>query len=371
MSGPPKRFFVIALLVAVGVIAAVVLYLALEARIVLRVYLPDVDQGAFVVVVDHSGQVAIFDCGSGTNDKSNLGLRDVLEVVAVETSDDFSELPELAFLSVSHLHNDHLNLVGTLYSEVIDSSKWELSADLICLAPIPISFGESQRVVPTLGSSWNLDSLVIKVIHAAPADEWNVKDDDTISENNDSSAFALSLGSFDLWVGGDLCDGSDEGRTFCTEPAMLGDVDVYVANHNGDPDASPPPFLRCICPELVIVQESGGRMERKIEELWDNLTSIQGFEKSGFLFLQNLDREDPDEDPLDKLPSSQKRRTRVAEIGSTDEDALGGAMRIDVTRGLFGMQYKAYSYDQGWHLLYQSSTDRHVYNSSITLEGLP
>ena len=152
---------------------------------------------------------------------------------------------------------------------------------------------------------------------------------------------------------------------------MLGDVDVYVANHNGDPDASPPPFLRCICPELVIVQESGGRMERKIEELWDNLTSIQGFEKSGFLFLQNLDREDPDEDPLDKLPSSQKRRTSVAEIGSTDEDALGGAMRIDVTRGLFGMQYKAYSYDQGCHLLSQSSTDRHVYNSSITLEGLP
>lgn len=370
MSVPPKRFFVIALLVAVGVIAAVVLYLALEARIVLRVYLPDVDQGAFVVVVDHSGQVAIFDCGSGTNDKSNLGLRDVLEVIAVETSDDFSELPELAFLSVSHLHNDHLNLVGTLYSEVIDSSKWELSADLIYLAPIPVSFGESQRVVPTLGSSWNLDSLVIKVIHAAPADEWNVKDDDTISENNDSSAFALSLDSFDLWVGGDLCDGSDEGRTFCTEPAMLGDVDVYVANHNGDPEASPPAFLRRIRPELVVVQQSGGNIAGKAKGLWDNLTSIQEFEESGFLLLQNLKDLDS-EDAWDELPYSQKKRTRVAEIGLTDEDALGGAIRIDVTGGLFGMHYKAYSYNQGWHLLCQRSTDGHVYNSSITPEGLP
>jgi beta-lactamase superfamily II metal-dependent hydrolase len=367
MSGPPKRFFVIALLVAVGVIAAVVLYLALEARIVLRVYLPDVDQGAFVVVVDHSGQVAIFDCGSGTNPTSNLRLRDILEVIAVETSDDFSELPRLALLSVSHLHNDHLNLLESLHSEVSDSSTWELNADLIYLAPEPISFGESQREVPSLGSSWNLDSLVIKAVHAAPAKEWNVKDNNEISENNDSSAFALSLGSFDFWVGGDLCDGSAKHRTFCTQAAMLGDVDVYVANHSGDPEASPPAFLRCIRPELVVVQQSGGRMEGKVQELWDNLTSIQGFEGSGFLLLQNLGSEDP----LDELPSSQKRRTYVAEIGPTDEDALNGAMRIDVTRGLFGMHYKAYSYDQGWHLLCQRSTDGHVYNSSITPEGLP
>jgi len=366
MGRPHKRFFVVTLLVAVGIIAAIALYIALQVRIVLRVYFPDVDQGAFVVIVNRSGQVAIFDCGSGTNPTSNLGLRDVLEVIAVEASDDLGESPRLAFLSVSHLHNDHFNLVGSLYSEITDSSKWELSSDLVYLAPKPVSFGDSQREVPSSDSSWKLNSLMIKALHTAPAENWNVKDDD-ITENNDSSAFVLSLGSFDLWVGGDLCDGSAERRTFCTQAAMLGDVDIYVANHGGDPEASPLAFLRCIRPELVVVQQSGGNIAGKAEELWDNLTSIQGFEESGFLLLQNLGSEDL----LDELPSSQESHTYIAEIGPTDDDALGGAMRIDVTSGLFGMHYKAYWYDQGWHLLCQRSTDGHVYNSSITPESLP
>ena len=357
-----KKLFVVAILVAVGAIAAVILYLALEARIVLRVYLPDVDGGAFVAVVDRSGQVAVFDCGSGRGVKSKLELGDVLDVIAAETRNDFSELSRLAFLSISHLHNEHVNCVDSLYSEVTDSLEWELSADLVYLAPTLVSFGESQREVPALGSAWNLNSLAILAVHVAPIQEWDVKDDADIRENNDSSAFVLSLGDFDLWVGGDLCDGTAVSSTFCTHAEILGDVDVYIANHHGDPEASSPLFLRRIRPELVIVQESGGRMEPKIERLWANLTSIQGFEESGFLLLQNLDSEAS----LDGLSSSQQRLTGIAEIGSTDEDALGGAVRIDVIRGLFGMHYKAYSYDQGWHLLYRRSTDGHVYSNSGT-----
>lgn len=357
MSRQRKRLLAIAILVAVGLIAALILFLTVEAPVVLRVYLPDVDGGAFVAVVDRSGQVAVFDCGSGPGVKSKLELGDVLDVIAAETLDDFCELPRLAFLSVSHLHNDHVNCVDSLYSEVTGSSEWEISADLVYLAPTLVSFGESQREVPALGSAWDLNSLAILAVHVAPIQEWDVKDDAYISENNDSSAFVLSLGDFDLWLGADLCDGSDGSSTFCTHAEILGDVDVYVANHHGDPEASPPLFLRRIRPELVIVQESGGRMEPKIGRLWANLTSVQGFEESGCLLLQNLDSEAP----LDGLSSSLKRLTHVAERGPTDEDALGGAVRIDIIRGVFGMHYKAYSYDQGWHLLCKRSTDGHVY----------
>lgn len=352
MSDKCKKLLLLAFLVIAGISITALLYLAFGARTVLRIYLPDVDQGAFVVVVDRSGRVAVFDCGSGTNKNSNLSLASVLEVIAVETSDGFGRAPELAFLSISHLHNDHLNLVGTLHTEIAGNSEWGLSTDLTYLAPQSVPFGECRQETPTQGSTWSLNSLEISAIHTAPADEWNVNDD-LIRENNDSSAFVVSVGSFDLWVGGDLCDGSDEGRTFCTESSDLGDVDVYIANHNGSSEASPPSFLRCIRPEVVIVQQSGGNIAREVEELWQNLTSLEGFEESGYLLLQNLDSSTT----LDKLTASQRERTCVSETGPTDEDALGGAMRIDAIRELFGMNYHIYSYNQGWRLLCQMRTD--------------
>ena len=353
MSNRRKRLLLMVILVIAGIGITVILYLAFGARTVLRVYLPDVDQGAFVVVVACSGRVAVFDCGSGTREKSNVSLASVLEVIAVEMSDEFGRAPELALLSVSHLHNDHLNLVGTLHTEIGSNSEWGLSTDLTYLAPESVPFGECRQETPTQGSTWFLNPLEISAIHTAPADEWNVKDDDSIRENNDSSAFVVSVGSFDLWVGGDLCDGSDEGGTFCTGPSDFGDVDVYVANHNGSSGASPPSFLGCIRPEIVIVQQSGGNIAHEVEELWQNLASLAGFEESGYLFLQNLENEDS----LDKLPLAQKERTYVAEPGPTDDDALGGAMRIDVIRGLFGMNYHAYFYDRGWQFVCQMKTD--------------
>ncbi len=353
MTDRRKKLLCVALLVtgSIGILA--VLYVTFGARMVLRIYLPDVDQGTFVVAVGRSGQVAVFDCGSGTTENSKVGLGSVLEVIAQETSDTFGITPELAFLSISHLHNDHLNLIGPLYTEIADSDKWRLTTDLTYLAPQSVPFGGYLQETPTQGSTWFLNSLEILAIHTAPADEWDVKDDDSTRENNESSAFVMSVGSFDLWVGGDLCDGSDEGRTFCTEQLDLGDVDVCLANHNGSAEASPISFLRCIRPEVVIVQQSGGNIAREIGGLWQNLSSLEGFEESGYLLLQNLE----DEGSLNRLPLSQKERTYVAELGPTDDDALGGAMRIDIIRGLFGMNYRAFFYDQGWQFVCQMRTD--------------
>lgn len=85
------------------------------------------------------------------------------------------------------------------------------------------------------------------------------------SENDYSVAAVLRLGAFDYFIGGDL-----SGETFISEygfsyhdveaavAGLVGDVDVYRANHHGSDHSSSPVWLAQLDPEVSIVSTGDG-----------------------------------------------------------------------------------------------------------------
>jgi beta-lactamase superfamily II metal-dependent hydrolase len=246
-----------------GLLAALCIGPAAEAQF-LRVYYPDIEQGAATLVVAPSGRALLVD--GGTDIKSvDEGLEHFINDLIAS-----GIVTSLDYVVTSHYDEDHIGRLDRVFQFVpfpIDAVVYDRGEYL----QVPDTFAYSDYAY---GASF-LDRVTVPVCEVLDLGDGVTARVTTVNgevcgdspvditsadqfENNASVTVVVSYGDFDLWIGGDLTGTPAEGVADVETPTgpQAGDVDIYTINHHGSNTSSNSSFLADIAPEVAINQSS-------------------------------------------------------------------------------------------------------------------
>ncbi len=230
----------------------------------LRVYYPDIEQGAATLVVSPTGHAMLVDGGTdikATDEGIENFINDLMAAGIVTSLD---------YVVASHYDEDHIGRLDQVF-QLVPIASGGIVYDRGTYLSTPSTFAYSdyaygasfhnRTTVPvcttlSLGGGVTVDVTTINgqvcgngSVDITTADQF---------ENNASVTVVVRYGDFDLWIGGDLTGNPDKGVADVETPtgSSSGDVDVYTVNHHGSETSSNASFLADLAAEVSINQSS-------------------------------------------------------------------------------------------------------------------
>lgn len=230
----------------------------------LRVYYPDIEQGAATLVVSPTGHGLLIDGGTGIK-STDEGIEHFLnDLIAAGI------LVSLDYVVATHYDEDHIGRLDAVF-QVVPFASGATVYDRGTYLSTPSTFAYSDyaygasfynRTTIPVCTVLNLGGGVtarVTTINGEVCGNGTV-DITTAAqfENNASVTVVVEYGDFDLWIGGDLTGNPAEGVADVETPTgpQSGDVDVYTVNHHGSETSSNASFLADLAAEVAINQSS-------------------------------------------------------------------------------------------------------------------
>lgn len=217
----------------------------------LEIHFIDTGQSDATLLISPTGQTFLFD--GGDNGDGNSDVVPLLNSLGIS---------QLDYVGVSHYHADHLGGLDEVWNAGITAS---VSLDRgFNNLPTTQSYSDyasryssvRQMVNPgqviNLGGGVTLTCIVREgdlmgggSVNISGSSQW---------ENSASVGWLVEYGDFDMWMGGDLTGGGNGTTNVESSVApLVGDVDVYQANHHGSRTSSNSTWINTLKPEFTIV----------------------------------------------------------------------------------------------------------------------
>ncbi len=218
---------------------------------ILEVYFIDTGQSDATLLISPTGQTFLFD--GGDNGDGNGAVVPLLNSLNISTLD---------YVGASHYHADHVGGLDEVWNSGIHAT--------ICFdrgnnnQPSTQSYNDyknryssvRQTISPgqviNLGGGVTLTCIVV---------DGKLSNGNTVNlsgssqlENSSSIGYRVDYGDFQMWMGGDLTGGGN-GTTNVESSAapLVGDVDVYQANHHGSRTSSNSTWISYLKPEFTVI----------------------------------------------------------------------------------------------------------------------
>jgi len=217
----------------------------------LEVYFIDTGQSDATLLISPTGQTFLFD--GGDNGDGNGAVVPLLNSLNISTLD---------YVGASHYHADHVGGLDEVWNSGIHAT--------ICFdrgnnnQPSTQSYNDyknryssvRQTISPgqviNLGGGVTLTCIVVdgKLSNGSTV---NLSGSSQL-ENSSSIGYRVDYGDFQMWMGGDLTGGGN-GTTNVESSAapLVGDVDVYQANHHGSRTSSNSTWISILKPEFTVI----------------------------------------------------------------------------------------------------------------------
>lgn len=217
----------------------------------LEVYFIDTGQSDATLLISPTGQTFLFD--GGDNGDGNGAVVPLLNSLGINNID---------FVAASHYHADHVGGLDEVWNSGIHAN--------VCYdrgnnnQPTTQSYNDyknryssvRQTISPgqviSLGGGVTLTCIVVdgKLSNGSTV---NISGSSQL-ENSSSIGFRVDYGDFQMWMGGDLTGGGN-GTTNVESSAapLVGDVDVYQANHHGSRTSSNSTWISNLQPEFTVI----------------------------------------------------------------------------------------------------------------------
>ncbi|MCH2111839.1 MAG: MBL fold metallo-hydrolase, partial [Planctomycetes bacterium] len=217
----------------------------------LEVYFFEVGQGDATLVISPTGTTFLCDGGDNGSGYSKLGP--ALQGLGIS---------QLDHVTASHYHADHIGGLDEIWNLGITTLKaWDRGDSN---TPGTQSFSDYQnRYSSVRNTAW--PGQVIQLGGGATATclavEGRLSNGTTVNisnsaqwENSASLVWHIEYGDFDMWLGGDLTGGGNSTTNVESSVApLIGDVEVYHANHHGSRTSSNSGFLQILDPEFTVI----------------------------------------------------------------------------------------------------------------------
>lgn len=231
----------------------------------LRVYYPDIEQGAATLVVSPTGQALLVDAGTGMNDTDmpiETFINELIEAGVIVSLD---------YIVATHYDEDHIGRMENVF-QLVDLPTGIVTYDRGSFGSTPSTFAYGDyewqanlhnRTTITANTTINLGGGVTVrcyVVNGELPDGTSV--DLTGAgqfENAVSVGLVVRYGDTDIWIGGDLVDNPtyDHPPVETAVAPFIGDMDIYTVNHHGSKSTSSnAAFLASIKAEVAINQNS-------------------------------------------------------------------------------------------------------------------
>ncbi|MDP6963142.1 MAG: MBL fold metallo-hydrolase [Planctomycetota bacterium] len=217
----------------------------------LEIYFIDTGQSDATLIISPSGGTFLFDGGDNGD-----GSADVVPLL------NSLGISQLDYVGASHYHADHVGGLDEIWNAGITAT--------VCLdrgnnnQPSTQSYNDyknryssvRQTVTPgqiiNLGSGVTLTCIVVdgKLSNGATVNTSGSSQ----QENSSSVGYRLDYGDFQMWMGGDLTGGGNGTTDVESSVApLVGDVDVYQANHHGSRTSSNSNWINTLKPEFTVI----------------------------------------------------------------------------------------------------------------------
>lgn len=297
----------------------------LEAQETLDVYLIDVEGGGATLFVSPEGESLLIDTGNGGVNAD----RDAGRIIAAMEE---AEVTGIDHLITTHWHGDHYGAMEELASRVpirdfIDHGPTVESSEtaLRFLEDVyPALYGRGRRTVVEPGDEIGLAGVEVTVMASAkrvidrpvrgggranPYCSNFVPQDEDLGENAQSVGIFVRFDDFRLLHLGDLTWNTEFDLMCPNNP--VGDVDLFVVSHHGQPSSNAEVLVHAIEPRVAIMNNGtrkGGQPEAMrilhsapgLEDLWQlHFSQLSGQEYTvPGLFIANGIDEAPSTMPL-------------------------------------------------------------------------
>lgn len=216
-----------------------------------EIYFIDTGQSDATLLISPTGQTFLFD--GGDNGDGNSDVVPLLNSLGIS---------QLDYVGVSHYHSDHLGGLDEVWNAGI-TTPTALDRGFNNL-PTSQAYNDyasryssvRQMVTPgqvvNLGGGVTLTCIVREgdlmgggSVNISGSSQW---------ENSSSVGWLVEYGDFDMWMGGDLTGGGNGTTNVESSVApLVGDVDVYQANHHGSRTSSNSTWVNTLQPEFTVV----------------------------------------------------------------------------------------------------------------------
>lgn len=257
----------------------------------MRVYYPDIEQGASTLVVSPTGRALLIDGGSGINDSDTPIEGFINDLI------DAGIVTSLDYILSTHYDEDHIGRLENVF-QYVPLASGLIAYDRGTQGGTPNTFAYSdyaywadQHNRTTLAPNTVLDlgggvTVTCLVVNGQLPDNSSVNLTGAPQfENAASAAFLVSHGDVQLWIGGDLVGNTAAGHPAVEQAAapFAGDVDIYTCDHHGSSaTSSEASFLAALKAEIAINQNS---VENNHGH--PNATVVQRFKSTLDTFGQN------------------------------------------------------------------------------------
>lgn len=231
----------------------------------MRIYYPDIEQGASTLVVAPNGHALLIDGGSGINESDTPIEGFINDLI------DAGVVTSLDYIMSTHYDEDHIGRLENVF-QYVPLASGLIAYDRGLYGGTPSTFAYSDyaywadqhnRTTLTPNTVINLGggvTVTCVVVNGVLPDTSSVDISSAPQfENAASAAFLISYGDVQVWVGGDLVGNTANGHPAVEQAVapFVGDVDIYTCDHHGSSStSSDASFLSTLKAELAINQNS-------------------------------------------------------------------------------------------------------------------
>lgn len=220
----------------------------------LSIYFIDVEQGDSTLIISPSGNTLLIDSGkNGHGDR----IKAILDAEGISQIDHFV---------ATHYHEDHYGGIDDLVNLGIPVTTPYDRGDKAFLPSSKLSQATyvdyetavgSRAEQLTRGETIPLDpDMLVTAISAGGVVLGETSPVHADEENDMSISLLISYGSFQLFVGGDIEEPTEEK---IADNDLVTDIDIYQSNHHGSHSSSSEPFMEDLLPSLVVISNGSTR----------------------------------------------------------------------------------------------------------------
>lgn len=231
----------------------------------LRIYYPDIEQGASTLIVSPTGKALLIDGGTGLKDTDSPIESFINDLI------DAGVVTSLDYVVSTHYDEDHIGRLENVF-QLVPMAAGAITYDRGDFGGTPSTFAfndylweanQQNRTTITPNTTIDLGGGVTVRCYVVNGD---LPDGSSVDlsqagqfENAASVGLVVRYGNFDTWIGGDLTDNPASGHppVESSVAPWVGDVDIYTVDHHGSrATSSNATFLGVLKAEVAINQNS-------------------------------------------------------------------------------------------------------------------